>query len=132
MNIKIKCYYAHSMLSYGSTIEKQDVDLLTKLGFEVINPNQPEIELAVQEYIIVFGRENCMNFFKPIIDQCDIVAFRGLPNGDILSGIGFEINYAKEIGLEVIELPCNLNKRMLDYSTTKQTLIELGFYKATK
>lgn len=40
MKNKIRCYYAHTMTSYNSTIEKQDIELLKKLGFEVENPNQ--------------------------------------------------------------------------------------------
>lgn len=44
MNKKLRCYYAHTMTSYGSTIEQQDVELLESLGFEVINPNQKKYQ----------------------------------------------------------------------------------------
>jgi len=117
------------MLSYGSTIEAQDVALLEFLGFEVVNPNSQEIEAGVQTYILERGKENCMDFFKEIIDYCDLIAFRGMPNGEILSGVAFEVNYAQSIGRPVIELPCNVKRRSLDYLATKQILIELGHYK---
>jgi len=126
---KLKCYYAHTMASYGSTIEEQDIETLEKLGFEVENPSQYKHQKGCFDYASVHGKDKVMDYFGEIIDDCNLVAFRGNPNGGILSGVGYEVNYAKEISIPVIELPCNLTDRMMDYPKTKEYLTELGFYK---
>lgn len=128
--MKLKCYYAHTMTSYGSTIEANDVLLLESLGFEVINPNNRKHSEGCQAYAYKYGKDKVMDYFKMIIStECNMVAFRALPNGQILSGIAAEVKHAVSIGLSVIELPCSLNTRMMEYLETKQYLIELGHYK---
>jgi len=129
---KLKCYYAHTMLSYGSTIEEQDIKTLEKLGFEVVNPNSLTIQVDMKEYALNHGISKVMDFFNTVIEQCDLLAFRSVPNGAILSGIASEINFAKSIDIPIIELPCSLEARMLDYPETKQFLIEVGHYKLNK
>lgn len=129
---KLKCYYAHTMLSYGSTIEARDIETLETLGFEVVNPNTPEIAGEVAVYVSQHGPSRVMEFFDQIVKQCDLLAFRSVPNGDILSGIASEINSAIFYNIPVIELPCSLEARMLDYPKTKQFLIEVGHYKLNK
>lgn len=127
---KIKCYYAHTMTSYGSTIETQDIELLTSLGFEVINPNQEKYQKGYEEYVKKYGKEDGMGYFANIIsNKCNMVAFRSLPNGKILSGVAYEIAYAKSLKYPIIELPCSLSYRVMDYPETKQYLTELGHYK---
>ena len=126
---KLKCYYAHTMLSYGSTIEEHDIQLLHGLGLEVINPNCKEISDGMSKYIEKYGRSNVMRYFQDIVESCDIVAFRALPDGTILSGISAELLAAKAAFIPIIELPCSLEKRMTEYPETKQLLLEMGFYK---
>lgn len=126
---KLKCYYAHTMLSYNSTQELEDIKLLNDLGFEVINPNTPEIQEKVNDFVLLHGKNKVMSFFDEIISKCDLLAFRALPDGKILSGISSEITSAKNYNKPIIELPCSLISRMLDYSETKQFLIEIGHYK---
>ena len=129
---KLKCYYAHTMLSYGSTIEAQDIKTLEELGFEVVNPNTEEIKAGMEEYVFNYGKADVMNYFDIIVKTCDLIAFRSLPNGDILSGVASEINSAIFHNIPVIELPCSLEARMLLYPETKQFLIEVGHYKLNK
>lgn len=126
---KLKCYYAHTMTSYGSTIEDQDVKLLQTLGFEVINPNQEHYQLGCQQYAAEHGAHKIMDYFTNIVVQCDVIAFRSLPTGQLLSGVSAEVEAALDINLPIIELPCSLRTRMMDYPETKQYLIELGHYK---
>lgn len=130
--VKMKqiCYYAHTMTSYGSTIEQQDVELLQNLGFEVVNPNTPNIQAECDDFIKTNGREHVMDYFKSLVENCDLVAFRAIPNGDILSGVAAEVQHALDWNIPVIELPCSLQARMMDYPETKQYLTELGHYKA--
>ena len=126
---KLKCYYAHTMTSYGSTIEAQDVATLEALGFEVLNPNQPKYAEGCKEYSFIHGWDKVMEYFGDIVEECDLIAFRSLPNGDILSGVAFEVARAISDGMPVIELPCSITERSMDYPETKQYLIELGHYK---
>lgn len=126
---KLKCYYAHGMLTYNSTIEEQDVKLLNFLGFEVINPNKKETQIACQQYAKVHGKDKIMDYFKLMVDDCDLVAFRGLPDNNLLSGVSIEIQHALDTNKPIIELPCSLTRRMLDYKLTKQYLTEVGYYK---
>lgn len=127
---KLVCYYAHTMTSYGSTIETSDIQLLESLGFDVLNPNTEEIQLGLKEYIEKNGTANVMEFFRDVIyEKCDMLAFRSIPNGQILSGVAKEITYAQDLGLPIIELPCSIAKRSMEYLETKQYLIELGHYK---
>lgn len=127
---KLVCYYAHTMLSYNSTIEKQDIELLESLGFNVFNPNQPIYSKGCLEYSKKYGKDKVMEYFKTLIkENCDLVAFRGNPGGSILSGISAELEAALELNLPIIEIPCSLKSRMMDYPSTKQYLTEIGFYK---
>lgn len=125
----MKCYYAHTMISYDSTIEQRDIELLEEIGFKVINPNSPKIKKECKEFIEKYGNSRVMEFFEEIVKECDVVAFRGLPDGSILSGISAELKAALQDNIPIIELPCNLSNRMQTYPQTKEFLIELGFYK---
>lgn len=126
---KLKCYYAHCMLSYDSTIEKKDIELLEKLRFEVINPNTPEISKGCNDYVAKHGKGNVMHYFEKIVSECDVIAFRSLPDGQIPSGVAAEVKAAISWGKMVIELPCSVNKRCQEYPETKEYLTEIGFYK---
>lgn len=125
-------YYAHTMISYNSTVEAADIELLQRLGFEVLNPNTKQHQQGVEDYIDMFGKENEMNYFLHLIEGCDALAFRSLPNGTILSGVAKEIEKAQELFIPIIELPCNLKHRMLDHPETKEFMYELGFRKIKK
>jgi len=126
---KKKVYYAHTIISYGSEIESQDIVTLMRLGFEVVNPNTKDFASKFMDFKIHSLNENSMEYFKIIIKSCDLLAFRTLPTGEILSGIAKEITYAQEFGLPIIELPSNIEYRSWDYKRTKQYLNELGHYK---
>ena len=112
----MKCYYAHPITSYGSDIEKQDIVLLESLGFDVLNPNQPEYDIAY--------KEQGMTVFLELVDSCDMVAFRAFPDGSIPAGIAKEVFQA---GIKpVIELPTNLQPRVLNVEQTRAQLKFLG------
>lgn len=126
---KLTCYYAHTMLSYDSKIEKSDIKLLESLGFQVVNPSNPGIKEKLEEYTDLWGEDQVMNFFEELVREVNIFAFRGFPDGSIPSGIAKELNIARNLTIPIIELPCNLDKRMLTHSSTRTMLNELGFYK---
>lgn len=127
---KLVCYYAHPMLTYGSTIEIKDIALLEELGFEILNPNQKKHQIGCKEYAQKHGPDKVMDYFGELIkNECDLVAFRALPDGRLLSGVAYEVNYANDLNLPVIELPNSLKERSMDYPTTKAFLTQIGFYK---
>lgn len=155
----MKIYYAHCMLIYNTPQELRDIEFLAKAGFEVFNPNQQIIQDEVinikncttcakredwmlhqykDEYGYLssitnkrYGQQDCMNFFGDLIKTCDAFAFRPLPNGQIPSGVAFELEVALKKGLPIIELPSDYikkdyEKRTLNHGETIVWLSELG------
>jgi hypothetical protein len=114
-----KVYYAHSIAIYNTPQEARDIDTLTKLGFEVVNPNAPEHEAGYKR----MG----MDYFTAMIRDCDALAFRANPDGTINAGIAKEIEDAlDEPSLPVFELPSGINRRTLTVGQTRATLREQG------
>jgi hypothetical protein len=54
--------------------------------------------------------------------NCDLIAFRALPDGSITCGVAKEI----KMGPPVIELPSGVTRRTLTMQQTLETLAELG------
>lgn len=126
---KLKCYYAHCMLTYDSSIEQQDIKLLEKIGVDIINPNCEEHRNGCTKFAFKYGKDKVMKYFENIVEDCDMIAFRALPDGQIPSGVAVEVLYAKELNLPIIELPCSITKRCQAYPETKEYLTEIGLYK---
>lgn len=115
---KLKVYYAHSLHLYGSAQEARDVKLLEDLGFEVVNPNIPEHQLAYKASL------GGMYYFKELAKGCDALAFRAYPDGKIGAGVFTE---TMEMGEKpVIELPSGMFRRGLSVEDTREYLKELG------
>lgn len=110
----MRVYYAHHMSIYGTPQERRDVELLESLGFEVVNPNTPEHDGQ-------YGSGG-MKYFMQVASECDLIAFRALPDGSITAGVADEI----KAGPPVIELPSGIRRRTLDIAQTLETLRELG------
>lgn len=124
---KLKVYYAHCMAIYDKTQEKRDIELLESLGFEVVNPNTPEIQQGIKDYISHYPEKtDYMVFFYDIIRSCDVLAFRANYDGKIAAGTGNEAMFALTIKIPVIELPSMLKSRVMDVESTRQYLHEIG------
>jgi hypothetical protein len=67
-----------------------------------------------------------MNVFLQAVTDCDALAFRSFPNGEISAGVAKEINKAYELGKLVIELPSITSKRILSVDDTREYLKLLG------
>ena len=117
-----KIYYAHSMHLYNTSQEKRDVELLEKLGFEVINPNSEQTQREVEEYKKIHGTANTMKYFNDILLECDALAFRAHINGRIPAGVGYEINVMLSNNKQVIELPALLESDFMSINETRQYL----------
>lgn len=114
----MKAYYAHCLAIYNTKQEERDLETLNRLGFQVLNPNKPEYSQLYQE--------KGMKVFEELAKSCDLVAFRGLPDGSIPAGIAKEIKAAQEANKPVIELPSCVLRRELDVEQTREYLKEIG------
>lgn len=119
-------YYAHSLHLYNSKQEERDIELLESMGFVVKNPNSIKVQEEVEKYRIEHGDKNVMNYFKDLIDSCGGLVFRAHFDGKIPSGVLFEVNYAKEMGLPILELPSLISTRNLSVDDTRECLKLLG------
>lgn len=98
-------YYAHPIALYKTEVEREDITLLKKLGFKVLNPAEhPNLEMA--DYV-------------KLAQSCDVFAFRAFQDGKIGSGVGLEIEGAKAKKIPVIELPWVTKKRTLSRNETR-------------
>lgn len=119
--MKKKVYYAHVLSIYNTIQETRDIITLENLGFDVINPNTPETQKRYKE----IGWET----FEELIKQCEIFAFRSLPDGTISSGVYKELEFAKTLALpelSIIELPTIMSKRVLSLDDTREYLKLVG------
>lgn len=121
----MRVYYAHCLAIYHTPQEQRDLVTLRSLGFEVIDPNTPE----VQGWVNVLKNKNpdtYMDLFKNFVTECDAVAFRGLPDGAIPAGVAKEVEWAIEFGKPVIELPSSIKRRVMSLEHTREYLHEVG------
>jgi hypothetical protein len=112
------CYYAHSVALYGTPQESRDIEMLQKMFF-VLNPS----EAIHQE---AYKTRGGMQYFKEIVQKCDLLAFRAHVDGKIGAGVATEIEWALAADLPVIELPTMMFARFLSIDSTKQYLKEIG------
>lgn len=119
--MKLKVYYAHSMHLYNTVQEKRDIELLEQLGYEVVNPNSQKTSddiLKLKNDKI----ENYMDYFRKLILECDVLAYRAHVDLKIPAGVWKEIGYAKEASKLIFELPTILRSRELSVEETRDYL----------
>ena len=127
-----KVYYAHFMGIYNTPQETRDVSTLEQLGFDVLNPNQSVVQSEVDYYKKHYEDDDdaYMKMFDTVffsrVRECEVFAFRGLPDGSIPGGVAMELEVAKEEGKLIIELPCGTIKRSLDGESTREYLRDIG------
>lgn len=121
-NQRRKIYYAHSLHLYNSLQEQRDIVTLQELGFEVFNPNQPEIQRAVEEARKINPDLYMGIVFNPILDSCDCIAFRSHIDMKIPAGVAHEVKYMMNQGKPVLELPMYTKARELDVEETRYYL----------
>ena len=123
----MKCYYAHQISLYDTLQEERDIKILESLGFEVYNPNIDEVREAIKNAKETQPEGNYMEIvFKPLVEACDVLAFRANVDGKIGAGCYKEIEYAEKVGRLVIELPSSICERGLTVEQTRQRIKELG------
>lgn len=137
----MRIYYAHCMAIYNTPQEARDIALLDSLGFEVVNPNHPDIDKrckAIRDEIAQYNRicisakrdpsdEMMASIFKPLATiRCDALAFRALPDGRIPAGVAQEVEWARDYGHAILELPSNFTDRRMSLEVTREYLREVG------
>ncbi|MCB1711583.1 MAG: hypothetical protein KDH96_03610 [Candidatus Riesia sp.] len=124
----MKVYYAHFMGIYDTPQEERDIATLKALGFDVLNPNTKEVSMDFNR-LKAQGMEYLEAFYKvffSLVDECEVFAFRSLPDGRISGGVAMELKYAREVGKLIIELPCGIYSRSLGKEETLEYLHEIG------
>ena len=124
---KKKVYYAHNMGLYNTAQEERDIYALEKMGFEVVNPNTPAISDEFKSATTVLSYKDAfVSVFGGAISECDVFAFRALPDGRIPSGVYWEMELALEEGQAIIELPHSPASRKMNPEQTREYLREIG------
>lgn len=121
----IRIYYAHCMAIYHTPQEARDVRTLMELGLNVVNPNDSFFEAGVQQ-LKKEQPSDYMEYFKGIILTCEALAFRALPDGRIPAGVFKEIEWAREKGIPIFELPSGISTREMSVASTREYLKEVG------
>ena len=111
-------YYAHCLAIFNTPQEERDITLLERLGYSVFNPN---CKYCADGYK-AFG----MEFFDGLVKECDVFAFRALPDGRIPAGVAKEIEFARKYDKPVIELPSGVVRREMNALQTREYLSESG------
>lgn len=125
-------YYAHFMGIYNTPQEKRDIETLENLGLQVLNPNTPEIQKEVDRYKRIFAHDaNSYDLmfnavFLDKVRNCQVFAFRGLPDGRIPKGVHRELVEAQNNNKIIIELPCGTIARGMDGEATREYLRDIG------
>lgn len=122
-------YYAHFMGIYDSPQENRDIETLTNLGFTVLNPNQPgmsELWEKAQAHHNGDYDKAFDDLFGGMVRECDVFAFRGLPNTRIPKGVARELEVARESKKLIIELPCATLSRSMNGEETREYLRDMG------
>jgi len=125
---KMKVYYAHFMGIYDTPAEDRDIKTLEDLGLEVFNPNTSKIQKEVKVHLEEDGRYDAMFedvFFKRV-RECEIFAFRALPDGRIPGGVYMELKVALTEKKLIIELPCGMHSRGMGKDDTREYLKNIG------
>jgi hypothetical protein len=99
---------------FGTALEQLDLALLSYMGYEVVDINTPEVQIAYKTH--------GMAIFQTMIMECDALFFRAFADGQIGAGVYKEIGYAIDIGIPVLEFPVNAHYRALSVAETRERL----------
>jgi hypothetical protein len=114
----MKIYFARPINLYKTPQDERDLQLLTQLGFDIVNPDKAELAKRYQE--------EGMDVFLQAVKDCDMVAFRACPDLKITAGVYKEIMQAVELKKPVIELPTLISTRVMSVEDTRAYLTYIG------
>jgi len=114
----MKVYFARAISLFKTPQDLRDLELLSKLGYESVNPDKEELQRR-------YPSEG-MQIFLDAVSDCDCLAFRANPDLSITAGVKKEIDKAIELGLPVFELPTIMSNRVLSVDDTREYLKLIG------
>jgi len=117
-----KCYYARPITLYNVQIQEMDRQLIRNLGFQVADPNCPEVQAIFRGKGSSAGMLACFDMVR----DCEAFAFRAFYDGTIGAGVVNEIEIAHEMRIPVFELPRDVDRRALSIRDTRAILLECG------
>lgn len=112
---------------YNTPQEKRDLETLKNLNLEVINPNDPKVsstfkkECGIMPYLDAFDK-----VFGGLVRECEVFAFKALPNGKIPGGVALELISAQKENKIIIELPSGMHSRIMGKEETIEYLKDMG------
>lgn len=115
----MKVYYARPISLYGTHQDKRDIEIISKMGFELVNPNKEELQ---ERY-----KKEGMDVFTQAVSDCDALFFRAFQDLKISAGVKKEIDKAIELGIPVLELPTIIERRILSVDGTREYLSYIGY-----
>lgn len=114
----MKIYFARPKNLYGTEQDERDFATISSLGFEIVDPNNPELR---QKY-----KDVGMDAYLSCVESCNALCFRATPFGKITAGVFKEIQKAIELGIPVFELPSILESRAMSVNDTRSYLGLIG------
>jgi hypothetical protein len=121
-------YYAHFMGIYNTPEEKRNIKTLESLGLEVYNPNvlilSNQFKAALDsgtDYVVAFDE-----VFLSKVRDCEVFAFKALPDGRIPGGVAMELECAQRHDKIIIELPSGMAARKMGKDDTREYLKDIG------
>ena len=132
--IQKNVYYAHFMGIYDTPQEKRDIKTLRDLGLYVVNPNeghiQKEVDNSLEKHKLLQSEDAYMDMFDEVffsrVRECEVFAFKALPDGRIPGGVAMELKHAIEHNKIIIELPSGMNARFMGRDDTREYLKDIG------
>lgn len=127
-----RLYYMHPVNTYGTDLERQQLEFLAKRfpGWEIVNPNTPEHDQAYNELKAKTG--NGMIYFVRLAASCHGGVLLPFSDGQIGAGIWKEAMALRQRGCLVWELDhrCKLKvfcpqlnpERRLDVPATRERI----------
>lgn len=95
MNVPKKAYFAHPVSDYGKPRQKEAIESITKMGYDVVNPDTPENQKAYEK--------QGMSYFLKMISECDVLIYMTFPNSKIGAGVYKEIALAEALEMPIWE-----------------------------
>ena len=115
-----KAYYAKPISIDGTFQAGRDLELILSMGYQPYPVGDAKAK-AIEDYRL-FG----MSAFRSYVFASDALFFRAFPDGSIGFGVAQEIAWAQEIGIPVVEIPRQIERRTLTTEQTQAMLAELG------
>ena len=105
-------FYAHPIAYYDSDIERNDINLLQRMGFKVLSPHGEDNGAMY--------RELGMKYSLVLLSKCDMVAFRAYEDQVVGAGVQQELEWATQLGMPIIELPSLVTRKSLGIIETRE------------